>query len=349
MNVLREAAIRAAKLVLKAPQVFAISGEATYYPDMKRKSRLKRVADGFVWIVKYGEVNTFYNLYGQDVEDPDRKDEYMDYRTFMRERDLENYKRKAHPQTVILRDKYIFYLYMSRLGIPVPQVFAVKKGSGLFDGTMAGITDADLKDRKDYFVKEMDGECASFVKHIHDHQDYLAHKKEFEQLDVIFQERVDQCAEMNRLNPAAVNTMRMVTIRTQNGVEVFASEIRVGTSKTGSVDNAAAGGVLIGIRPDGTLRKYGFIKPGHGETLRITKHPDTGVVFEEFKLTEYEKAAELCIRAHNTMYDVRSIGWDVAFSDHGPVLIEGNDNWEITGLQACNGGLRKKWTECHKK
>ena len=346
MNLILDRAISIVKAVLWIPKALNIADGETYYPEMTRKGKFKRFTDNILWILKYGEVNRFYNLYGMDVvERNDLYGSYCDYRSFMKRRNNLNYGQFNHPQTSILRDKFMFYQYMSAMGIPVPKVFAVKKGSKLFDSKLNTLAEDVLRERKDYFVKDIDGECASYVRHIRDYNDYLAHKAEFVDKDVIFQERVIQCDVMNQLNSGAVNTMRTATCRIAGRIEVLASEVRVGTKHTGSVDNAAAGGILIGVKDDGCLREQGFVKPGHSESPRIEKHPDTGITFDGFVLPDYDKAIALVRRAHELLYGIHSVGWDIAFSVDGPVLIEGNDNWEITGLQACNRGLKREWLQ----
>ncbi|MCK8622032.1 hypothetical protein [Prevotella sp. E13-27] len=35
----------------------------------------------------------------------------------------------------------------------------------------------------------------------------------------------------------------------------------------------------------------------------------------------------------------KSIGWDIAITPQGPMVIEGNDRWEITLIQAVHGGM----------
>jgi hypothetical protein len=81
-------------------------------------------------------------------------------------------------------------------------------------------------------------------------------------------------------------------------------------------------------------------KPQFGTLVSV--HPDTGVVFKDFKIPYYEDAVKLVCQAHTFFYNVRSIGWDVAISELGPVIIEGNDNWEITSIQAIYGGKKKE-------
>lgn len=146
---------------------------------------------------------------------------------------------------------------------------------------------------------------------------------------------------MSELNPNAINTLRIVTVRTGDDVYVFASEIRVGTQSSGHVDNLAAGGICVGVDEHGKLNEFGLCK--YGQYKRIDKHPDTMIRFGNFVVPQYESAISLVCKAHKWFYGVKTIGWDVAITENGPTIIEGNDNWEISGLQAANGGLRKKW------
>lgn len=235
---------------------------------------------------------------------------------------------------------------MKACSLEVPEVFAVFTNGKLLDSKMNIVTEAILEKEKDYFVKEINGECASFVLFIKDYNDYLAHKKEIIAHNCIFQRRLRQSKEMNAINPYSVNTLRIVTINKDGEPYVLAAELRIGTSKTGSVDNAAAGGVMVGINPDGTLKKWGFMKPGHGK--RNTVHPDSGVEYASFSIPNWDEIIKLVCTAHKQFYGIHSIGWDVGLSENGPMFIEGNDNWEISGLQSCNGGLKDVWKKAIK-
>lgn len=145
---------------------------------------------------------------------------------------------------------------------------------------------------------------------------------------------------MNVINPNAINTYRIVTVNKGDGKPyLFSGILRVGTSKTGNVDNWAAGGLAIGVNEKtGYLQKYGFYKPRHGTKEEV--HPDTGVRFSEFKAPQFEEAVRIAIEAHKHLFGIRTIGWDIAITENGPVFIEGNDSWEISLMQACNGGLK---------
>jgi hypothetical protein len=45
----------------------------------------------------------------------------------------------------------------------------------------------------------------------------------------------------------------------------------------------------------------------------------------------------LALRAHRVFYDFPSVGWDVAVTPEGPVLIEGNYNWNVVLTQQAGG------------
>lgn len=88
---------------------------------------------------------------------------------------------------------------------------------------------------------------------------------------------------------------------------------------------------LVGSKDEGKFGK------------KISQHPDTKIEFNKFKVPMYEEALQLACKAHTYFYGVHSIGWDVALTSNGPMFIEGNDNWEISLMQACSKGLKKEW------
>lgn len=54
-------------------------------------------------------------------------------------------------------------------------------------------------------------------------------------------------------------------------------------------------------------------------------HPDTGCSFIGFRVPCYKEAVDLCRRAARVRPGMRYVGWDVAVTPDGPVLVEGND------------------------
>ena len=110
------------------------------------------------------------------------------------------------------------------------------------------------------------------------------------------------------------------------------------------MDNWAAGGLAIGIdATTGTLSKYGFYKPGFG--TKSTSHPTTKVEFDGYEIPYIKEAISLAKKFHSYLNDIHSIGWDIAITENGPLIIEGNDNWEVSLVQICTHGLQKEFEE----
>lgn len=323
---------------------------SSYYPELKRKPFIIRYFENIKWIIMYGEVNSFYTLYGLDVYGGGQADEYMDYIHFANQRDDANKTNTLYSQIAILRDKLLFSYFAKACNINSPEVIGVLTNGGL---TYKGIAATDweiLKDKEDYFCKSSTGECASFVVRIKGYSDLCARKSLLNQGNYILQKRVVQHDEMNRLNPNAINTVRIVTAIKDNKPYVFSSLLRVGTSQSGDVDNWAKGGLAIGINEDGSLKKYGYYKPAYAihNNPKEVSHPDSGIVFSDFIIPYYNEIIELVLRAHQFITCIQTIGWDVAVTPNGPLIIEGNDNWELSLMQGCNGGLRNSWYSLQK-
>ena len=325
-----------------------VAGEETYYPEHKRKSKMTRIVDNIKWVFKYREHNESYNLYGMDIKANDtHSSNYIDGRSFYQSRNKLNTIGK-YSQNAILRDKLLFFRYMSDIGIPVPTVFAI-----VFEGKILNLDfkPADIevfKKRKDYFVKDIDGECAFRLMQIDNYDIYNKNSDFFSAGRFIVQESLIQHSEMNGLNPQSVNTLRLVTTMDKNtDVQLFAGLLRIGTSKSGKVDNVAKGGIAVGIKKDGYLHEYGYYKPEFGTKTHM--HPDSKIEFKTFQIPYYDQAVELAVFAHKYFYGLHSIGWDIAITENGCVFIEGNDNWEINRLQVFNCGLKNEWYDSMRK
>jgi hypothetical protein len=56
----------------------------------------------------------------------------------------------------------------------------------------------------------------------------------------------------------------------------------------------------------------------------MTAHPDTGAVIEGTPLPWWAEARALALLAHSRMRAIACVGWDVALTSSGPVLVEAN-------------------------
>ena len=161
--------------------------------------------------------------------------------------------------------------------------------------------------------------------------------------DIVIQERVIQHDVLSRINPNAVNTVRIMTWLDKDGVvSVLSKVLRVGIGDA-YVDNASSGGIVVGIDDDNMLKKYAFRTTGE----RFDKHPTTGIQFEGIQIPGVHDA-EIMVSNMALMFPHhRLISWDICINeDAEPLLIELNmHHGQLDFHQMTNGPLFGDRTE----
>lgn len=157
----------------------------------------------------------------------------------------------------------------------------------------------------------------------------------------LFQETITQHKELDRFNPSCVNTIRFDTFIDQHGkAEIISAYFRTNI-KNGYVDNNRVGGCEISVSLEtGKLKKYGHLTIKSNGVKLPTEHPITKMVFENFSIPYFDQARELVIKAASLMPCLRLVGWDVAIGETGPILIEGNADYDIPSSDLAYGGYR---------
>ena len=143
--------------------------------------------------------------------------------------------------------------------------------------------------------------------------------------------------ELARLLPGVLHTLRIVTFLDGEDVEVWPAVLRVGAGGHDSlgralrIDSSSVGGIVVAVGEDGRLAGSGRVRdPG---TPPLDRHPRSGVRFADVTVPHLPEANELVKRAASRIPEVRSVGWDVAVLEDGPVIVEGNHNWGIFVLE----------------
>ena len=142
--------------------------------------------------------------------------------------------------------------------------------------------------------------------------------------EVIHQHRI-----MSALNESSVNTVRCPTILSGDKVHIFYPIIRIGR-KGSFVDNGSAGGILASIDPEtGIVFTKGRDELGNSFVL----HPDSGHVIPGFKIPEWDELLKIVKDAAKIVSSTRYVGWDMAYTDNGWVIVEGNNYGQFSVLQ----------------
>jgi len=139
-----------------------------------------------------------------------------------------------------------------------------------------------------------------------------------------------------------LNTTRIVTI--MNGTEPeYLSGFQAFATNDSTNDSWNTGSVYVGIDPENNcLKEFGYYSLHVKNKSLCTSHPDSGIVFKGYKIPFLKEAVELCLKAHQLLYFNFVIGWDVAITDKGPVIVEANEKPGMNAVQCVDGGLKRK-------
>lgn len=145
------------------------------------------------------------------------------------------------------------------------------------------------------------------------------------------EEYVMQHDQLKLLSPSGLNTVRIVTQFHNNEIIILAARLRITVNS--QTDNLSTGNIAAHI----DLATGRIAGPGiYVDTTKpdVYKHPVTGTELIGFQLPYWEECKAMVTKAALRISENRSIGWDVAITNNGPVLIEGNHNWHYFIWQA---------------
>ena len=156
--------------------------------------------------------------------------------------------------------------------------------------------------------------------------------------ECIIEELIIQSEDLSKFHKESVNTIRIPTIRTKEGIKLLDPFFKTGTGKS-NVDNAGAGGVFAAIdKKSGIITTVGIDEKGN-EYLR---HPDSGLVFPGFQLPNWDQALDLVEKLMMIKPEIRYVGWDLAHTSKGWVVVEGNHEGQLVGQMPLHRGCAKE-------
>ncbi|MDO6605158.1 sugar-transfer associated ATP-grasp domain-containing protein [Arenibacter palladensis] len=176
-------------------------------------------------------------------------------------------------------------------------------------------------------VKSSDGQCGEGI--IVMDIDEMGEKKIMSTIknsdNDLIEEFIIQHDSLMKLSPSGLNTVRIFTQLDENdNVDILGCRLRITINSY--VDNLAAGNIAAPID------EISGIVNGAGVYSDITKneehkHPMTGIDIVGFQVPFWKESLGMVKEAALWHKENRSIGWDVAITNKGPGLLEGNHNW----------------------
>ncbi len=140
---------------------------------------------------------------------------------------------------------------------------------------------------------------------------------------------INQADYSSRLYPHTLNTIRVLTLKDPDNNEIFIAGAvqRIGTSYSYPVDNFHRGGIASNINIEtGELGPAAAIFPVSNNKLKWHEfHPDTNIKIAGTRVPDWDKLKKNILALANDLSFCRIIGWDVAVTTAGFILIEGNN------------------------
>jgi hypothetical protein len=122
-------------------------------------------------------------------------------------------------------------------------------------------------------------------------------------------------------------------------------KVTVGNNITDNFSKGVSGNLLAPIdRETGTLSAaWGSRGTAWPEMRSFSEHPETGQRIDGFVLPFWGELVELALRAQRSLPRLKSVGWDIAATEHGVVLVEANLTYDLSILQiAHQRGLKRE-------
>ncbi|KAA1246446.1 sugar-transfer associated ATP-grasp domain-containing protein [Aquimarina sp. RZ0] len=326
---------------------------SVFIKDKNRKSLFRICKEAFIfWIVKKEKPYFYFGkfLYRKNI---------LNYTDYLSNKEVHKitFSKNLHKYQFasLLRNKLSFAIYMEQNSFPVPKLishnfkkqfyYKTKKYTINTSEELAQYIEMIFEKTQTatIFIKsmtEMGGTgCFLITKsnlnnQVSEHANYILSN------ECIHQEVVVQHPEINKIYAHSINTIRFDTyIDKNNNIHILSAFMRFGCGGN-VVDNGSSGGIYLSVDiQKGELKglSHQLMKYG-GKQLQ--KHPDTHTQFDGFSIPYFTESLALVKKAVSYIPD-RIIGWDIAISPDGPVIIEGNDNNSFITPDIAFGGYLK--------
>lgn len=158
----------------------------------------------------------------------------------------------------------------------------------------------------------------------------------------LVQLRIVNHPEVTAISPSsALQTLRVVTFVGDDGApHLIASQWRLARPEAvkDNFDAGTGGNWLCNIDVgSGRIAKALQLSPGGAGMESMSHHPVSDVALVDLTPPLWQDVTALALRAAVAMLPTRSIGWDIAVTPDGPMIIEANRYWDPQNMDAGMG------------
>ena len=222
----------------------------------------------------------------------------------------------------ILNDKYSCYIHYKE--------FFKREVLGCYSVNDKAQFLAFARHYKQFILKPMGGNCGHGVKKCL-FSDEATFSSLFDSVisqgPFVIEELIKQGKEMASLHPQSINTVRVSTFVLNDTVQIIAAVLRIGKGDS-VVDNAGSGGMYASVDVE-----HGIVQTDARTytDIHYNIHPDTGTPIVGFRLPQWSDALSLIHRIALKRKGSTLIAWDIAYSECGWLMVEGNavGSWDV--------------------
>lgn|SRR5699024_4660589 len=300
--------------IQKLTSKFSVLQQWLSHPEMKNshilanRSRIVQYIDFLFSIAKYGTTLQDYLIFEFYNKGNKERQTYVTGRKLHKFFDKVNNREKA--DIFINKNKFmdVFSRYLKR------EIFKLDLNRGNKENAKLWLKNMDVVFAKPSNGVQGRGVTRLVVNNVDETIQYCLDNR----LDII-EEAIVQHPAMNELYPDAINTVRFITLVEENNVKLLGASLRMGNGK--HIDN---GGIYVSVNiENGRIDSIAYTNDGK----RYKNHPITKHSLVGFQVPFWDELIEICKKAAFEVPDIRCVGWDVAITNEGPLLIEGNDRW----------------------
>lgn len=182
-----------------------------------------------------------------------------------------------------------------------------------------------LSSHEDFMIKPLDGSCGIGIRKLKASA-YESPEAAYASLwssdgNALLEELIIQHPALNAIYSGSVNTVRAVTLYKDGKARVITTCFRMGNNGN-HVDNLNNGGMVVPVD-----EKTGLIalRAMDKEKKVYSVHPSTGNPIQGFSFPDWDWAMNMVCEAALEIPQIGYMGWDIAFTPNGPVLVEGNE------------------------
>lgn len=162
----------------------------------------------------------------------------------------------------------------------------------------------------------------------------------------LFQKMVKPHRDLIPVIGERLATVRLLTIATPEGPKAFRAGWKLPAAGNVADNFWRAGNMLAGL--DFETGRVLRVTSGMGFDMKdVTRHPDTGAELIGLQVPDWGKMKAVAVEGAKALRHFGMIGWDMAPTDDGPVIVEANETPDFALVQVADrrGILCKEFNE----